>query len=344
MAKIPSTSYRNRRKQTMLSVLVCFISFAAKLSQADHRPHAGPINTLQQLDIIVPASPGGGLDMTAQAIQKMMLNANLAKTIELNHLPGQSGGLAIQHLISNSFSSTTPHNSSWMVQSTPIVLRGFTQRRTSYRQLVPLASVIGDYSILALRSGDALTSLNSVIKTIQEKPSDHKIIGGSTHGGLDHVIAAWILHKAKVDTRHIRYIPTQSGGQAVSRFLNGEGRILSASLSEVMEAYTAGKVRLIAISAPEKLSGVNAPTLTELGIPVVFSNWRGFFAAPQTDANTVHNFQHILQKLRHTKSWQSALSDHHWQDMLIYGKAFEDFLAAQERQFEEILRELGFIR
>ena len=61
----------------------------------------------------------------------------------------------------------------------------------------------------------------------------------------------------------------------------GEADLLSTGLGEVLSMYHAGQVRILGITAPNRVpEAPDVPTFTELGSPIVFNNWRGFFAAP----------------------------------------------------------------
>ena len=90
-----------------------------------------------------------------------------------------------------------------------------------------------------------------------------------------------------------------------------------------------------------RLPNVDAPTLTESGIDVVFSNWRGVIAPPGITPEERAAFIDDLARMRATPGWQAELQKNGWKDAFLPGDDFADFLVEQDRQVEAELRQLG---
>jgi putative tricarboxylic transport membrane protein len=150
---------------------------------------------------------------------------------------------------------------------------------------------------------------------------------------------------AGVDARSLRYLPYDGGGKAMLALLGGEIAVLCTGLGETAGYVASGDVRVLAVAAPER-SGLlpDAPTLTELGAPVVFANWRGLFAAPGTPAELALGEQAQIRAARQRPEWQRSLERYGWADLDLEGDAFQSFLAAQESELKRVLTGLGFIR
>ena len=98
---------------------------------------------------------------------------------------------------------------------------------------------------------------------------------------MDHLVAAYAFKQSGLDPKTVKYIPYNAGGHAMVGLLSGETQLLATGLSEAIHLSAQGEVRILAITAQERLPGLpELPTLVEQGVPAVFLNWRGFFRCP----------------------------------------------------------------
>ena len=109
--------------------------------------------------------------------------------------------------------------------------------------------------------------------------------------------------------------------------LSGETPLLSTGLGEVLEMSRSGQVRILAITAPERLAAApNVPTLTEMGNDTVFANWRGFFASPGISDEKVAQWNKVLSKMYKTDEWATVRDRNGWIDNYRADKDFYAFL------------------
>ena len=81
-----------------------------------------------------------------------------------------------------------------------------------------------------------------------------------------------------MDPTKVNYIAHSGGGEALSAILGGHVTAGISGYEEFAPQIAAGKLRALAISADERLPGIDVPTLKEQGIDVSLVNWRGLFA------------------------------------------------------------------
>ena len=98
---------------------------------------------------------------------------------------------------------------------------------------------------------------------------------------------------------------------------------LSAGVSgyaELAPDIEAGRLRLLAVSSPERIPGLDAAPLREQGLDVALLNWRGVFAPPGiTDAERERLVAAVDAMVR-SAEWQSLLRRHHWVDLYLSGR------------------------
>jgi putative tricarboxylic transport membrane protein len=108
-----------------------------------------------------------------------------------------------------------------------------------------------------------------------------------------------------------------------------------------IDQIKSGDIRVLATSGEERLEGVDAPTLQESNIDLVFSNWRGIVAPPGVSEEDKQKWIGALEKMHGTPEWQQALETNGWTDAFATGEEFSTFLKEQDERVANVLTELG---
>jgi putative tricarboxylic transport membrane protein len=295
---------------------------------------------VEDIHFLVPGGAGGGWDGTARGTGEALTESGLVGSATYENMSGGGGGKAIAHLIE------TDDGGMMMVNSTPIVIRSlqgvFPQ---SFRDLTPVAGTIGDYATLVVNTESEVAGFEDLVAAYQADQASVAIGGGSVQGGMDHLVAALVMKNAGADPASLKYIPYDTGGPAMAALLSGEIQALSTGLSEAIELARQGEVRILCITAPERVeAAADVPTCAEAGSEgTEFVNWRGFFAAPGIDDETVASYRAALEAMYDTEAWAEVRDRNGWVEIFNSGDDFTTFLEAQETQIGDLMRELGFL-
>lgn len=297
--------------------------------------------SIDSIHFLIPGGAGGGWDGTARGTGEALTKSGLIQTASYQNMSGGGGGKAIAHLIETADQS----HGTLMVNSTPIVVRSLTKVfPQSFRDLTPIAGTIADYGAFVVKADSAIKSWKDVVAGFRKNPRKMKFAGGSSKGSLDHLVPAAAIKAEGLDPKALRYIPYDAGGKAMAGLLSGEAQLLSTGLGEALEMSKAGQVRILAITAPERLKDApDVPTLVEMGNSTVFANWRGFFGAPGLSATQAKAYADLLGKMYDTPAWETVRSRNGWVNAFKAGPDFYSFLEDQEKQVGDLMRELGFL-
>ena len=303
---------------------------------------SAPSIAAERVHFLIPGGAGGGWDTTARGVGEALSRSGLVSVASYENLSGGNGGRAIAHLIE----TAGRQSDTLMISSSPIILRSLREIfPQSYRDLTPVASVIVDYGAFVVKNDSPYRTWQDVIDDFIKNPRRVNVAGGSSRGSMDHVVAALAFKKSGADPRKLKYIPYNAGGHAMVGLLSGETQLLSTGLSEAIALAEQGEVRILAMTAPERVPRIPAvPTLMEQGVPAEFSNWRGFFAAPGLTMGKRREFEELLKNLYATREWQSIRQSRGWTDFFIAGDAFVAFLADQEHELASLIAELGLAK
>ena len=301
---------------------------------------------IDKLHFVIGGGAGGGWDGTARGTGEALTKAGMLQSASFENMSGGGGGKALAYMI-----NTKPANTI-LVQSTPLVLRSITRHEgyvtgggsgvLSYKDVVPIAGVIGDYGAIAVAKDSPFQNFKDVVAAYKKDPSSVKMAGGSVRGSMDHLIGALAFQEAGADPNKVIYVPYDAGGKALAGLLSGETQIISTGLGELMGARD--QVRIVGITAPSRVSDApDVPTLKEQGYDVQFVNWRGFFGPPGMSNKDKKAIAKMLGDVQKTPEWEAVRKRNAWVNIYNPDKKFVKFLQTQTKEMTALMKKLGVI-
>ncbi len=299
---------------------------------------------MDKIHFVIGGGAGGGWDGTARGTGEALTKSGMLKSASFENMSGGGGGKALAFMI-----NTQPKNTV-LVQSTPLVLRSITRHKgyvsgsgvLSYKDVTPIAGVIGDYGAIAVAKNSPYMNFKDVVDAYKKDPKSIKMAGGSVRGSMDHLIGALAFQAAGANPNDVAYIPYDAGGKALAGLLSGETQIISTGLGELMGARD--QVRIIGITAPSRVADApDAPTLKEQGYDVQFVNWRGFFGPPNMSNKDKQALSTMLGKVMKTPEWEAVRKRNAWVNIYNSDKDFVKFLEKQTVEMTALMKKLGVI-
>ena len=299
---------------------------------------------IDKIHFVIGGGAGGGWDGTARGTGEALTKSGMLKSASFENMSGGGGGKALAFMI-----NTQPKNTV-LVQSTPLVLRSITRHKgyvsgsgvLSYKDVTPIAGVIGDYGAIAVAKNSPYMNFKDVVDAYKKDPKSIKMAGGSVRGSMDHLIGALAFQAAGANPNDVAYIPYDAGGKALAGLLSGETQIISTGLGELMGARD--QVRIIGITAPSRVADApDAPTLKEQGYDVQFVNWRGFFGPPNMSNKDKKALSKMLGKVMKTPEWEAVRKRNAWVNIYNSDKDFVKFLEKQTVEMTALMKKLGVI-
>lgn len=297
---------------------------------------------MDQIHFLIPGGAGGGWDGTARGVGEALKNSGLVETVTFENMSGGGGGKALNYIVENAQSN----EGTLMVHSTPIIVRALNKTvDMGYRDVTPVAGVIGDYAAIVVGKNSPYKSWDQLYAAFSENPRDVAIGGGSAPGSMDHLVPAAIMQEAGSDPLDMRYVAYDAGGKAMAGLLSGEIAALSTGLSEAIALADAGEVRILGVTAPKRVeAAADALTFKELGVDMEFVNWRGFFAAPGLPDEKRAEYATVLEEMMTTDAWATVRDRNGWIDIYNAGDDFTAYLQNQEADMQQLMQSMGFIQ
>jgi putative tricarboxylic transport membrane protein len=291
----------------------------------------------QHLRIIAPAAPGGGWDQTARVMQQALHSAGIVHTSSVENIPGAAGTIGLARFISAERGNGEALMASGLIMLGAIVTH---QSPVTLSDVTPIARLTGEYEAVVVPSTSPFRSLPDLIRAFREQPGSISWGGGSA-GGTDQILAGLIADAVGVSPRHVNYIAFSGGGESLSAIVGGQVTVGINGLAEFAAQIQAGTVRVLGISSPERIPGVDAPTLREQGVNVELENWRSVVAPPGITADERQRLERAVELMVRSAAWRDALARYRWNDRYLSGPAFARFVDDQESRVQAVLRTLG---
>ncbi|HEX5597482.1 MAG TPA: tripartite tricarboxylate transporter substrate binding protein [Micromonosporaceae bacterium] len=300
-------------------------------------PSTGEGGPVTGLRVMVPNSAGSGYDTTARTATKAMEDAGLARNIEVFNLAGAGGTVGLQRLVNEKGTDKL-----LMQMGLGVVGAAYTNKsKVTLQDTTPIARLIEEAEAIVVPKGSPYNTLQDLVAAWKANPGKVPVGGASNPGGPDHLTPMLLAKAVGVAPKDVNYVSYDGGGELLAGILGNKIAFGATGIGEIAEQAKAGEVKVLAVTSAERVDGVDAPTLKEHGIDLVFSNWRGLVAPPGLTAEQKQVLVDLVTKMHDSKEWKDALAAKGWTDAFQSGDEFATFLKAENDRVAGVLGELG---
>ncbi|MER5554270.1 tripartite tricarboxylate transporter substrate binding protein [Streptomyces sp. NPDC002793] len=289
------------------------------------------------LRFMVPNTPGGGYDITARTAAKNAEDAGLTHGIEVFNLPGAGGTVGVTRLAAE-------HGNGKLAMSMGLGVVGAVHTNkspTTLADTTPIARLTEEQDIVVVAKDSPYRTIDQLLTAWKKDPGKIPVGGGSSPGGPDHLAPMLMAKAAGIAPARVNYIPFDGGGELLASILGNKVGFGVSGVGEYLDQIEAGELRLLAVTGPERVPGLDAPTLREAGLDTEFTNWRGIVAPPGLSAAERDKLIGLVSELHDSKQWRDSMKKNGWDDAFLTGDDFGDFLDSQDRRVATVLEELG---
>ena len=146
--------------------------------------------------------------------------------------------------------------------------------------------------------------------------------------------------------KKLKIVSFNSAGDGTMAVMGGHVDMESAPASNVRDLLEAGKVRLLAISAPQRGRGVIAqvPTWKELGVNSANEVWRGVAGPKGLTAAQIAFWDDVLGKAAKSDEWRRELERAQIENIYRNSADTAKFWKQEYEEIKAILTEIGLAK
>lgn len=316
-----------RRMAGLLALALASLAASAALAQ-------------QELKIMAPAAPGGGWDQTARSMQGALMQSGIIRSVQVTNVNGAGGTIGLAQFVNGA-----KGDANQLMVNGLVMLGAILTNRSPVHldQVTPIARLTSEWLVIVVPTNSPLKTIGDLVAASKTEPAKVRFAGGSA-GGVDHIAAGLFTKATGADPKKLNYIPFSGGGEALASIIGGRVTAGISGYGEFEGQVKAGKLRILAVTSPKRLDGVDAPTLKESGIDLEIQNWRSVFAPPGISAEGKAALIETMTKLVKSPQWQDVLKQKDWDDAFLPGDQFAAFLKDEQTRVRAVLTEIGLVK
>src|SRR2546422_5656896 len=313
-------------RRTLVAAAAASVLPGALMAQGSDYPN-------RSIEVVVPASAGGGTDMLARAFSEAV-KKHLPQSMVVNNKPGASGAIGMGEMI-----NAKPDGYKLcmaIVEITILPHLGLT--KYTWEDFQPIARLNADPAAITVRADAPWNTIEEFLADSMKSTGAMKM-GNAGTGSIWHLAHAALEDKAGVK---FNPIPFQGAAPAVVALLGGHIDAVAVSPGEVAAHVAGGKLKTLAVMADQRIKGFEkVPTLKERKIDLSIGAWRGLAAPKGTPPEVMAILRAATRKAAEEPSLKESL------DKLNLGYAYADadaFRAAMQKDsdmFKQLIAKLG---
>jgi tripartite-type tricarboxylate transporter receptor subunit TctC len=320
-------------KRITLSALILPLSLSAL--------HAHAAYPERPIQMIVPWAAGGGTDSIARTIA-VALEQELGQPVNVVNRAG--GGSVVGHTV---LANAAPDGYTIGMMTGEISMmhwQGLTA--LDYADFTPIAQVNYDYAGVQVSAESPYASLGELIEAIRSQPEGTFKASGVGQGGIWHVAFGGMLVDQEIDPRAVRWIPSEGAAPAMVDLVAGGIDIAPTSVPEARAMIDAGRVKSLAIMAPERNPVFpDVPTLKEeINSNYTLGEWRGIGGPAGMDEEVVATLEAALENAFESDIYQDFMRQQGFGAVWRDSADFADFMQETDALMGNVVENLGLKR
>ena len=295
-------------------------------------------------ECIAPAKPGGGFDLTCKLAQTGLQNSKLLEApMRITYMPGGIGAVAYNTIIAN----RPAEGGTIVAYSGGSFLNLAIGKFGQYNEndVKWLAAVGADYGAIIVKADSPYNNLKDLIEATRKEPGKVVFGAGGSVGSQDWMKSALIAREAGIDPKRMRYVAFDGGGEAITALIGGHAHAYSGHASEVQGHLKGGRIKVLAILAPERLKGDLAaiPTAIEQGYNVDWTITRGFYMGPKVSDAEYQWWTAAFEKLQATPEFDKLRAERGLFPYNLTGAKLTAQVKNEVARYKVLAKELGLV-
>ncbi|CAN0303684.1 unnamed protein product [Phaeothamnion confervicola] len=302
----------------------------AALQTASAQPYPN-----RPIRLVIPVQPGSSTNDSIPRAFARQLSTSLGQQVVADNRPGASGQIA-----SEMVAKAAPDGYTLLVgYTTTLGIGPSVHAKLGYdpdKDLTPVARLFVSSYVIAVNSTVAATNLKELIELAKAKPGQLHFASAGT-GSTPHLCGELLKVMAGIDIVHIPY---KASGSAMTALAGNEAQIGCQAGGTLIPLIKAGKMRALAIAAPQRLaSSPELPTATESGLSgFEVQSWTGYMAPAKTPEPVIRRLYDEIGKIIETAEMKNFIFTQGAEPALMTPAAFGAYIKVERVKWAKVIK------
>jgi putative tricarboxylic transport membrane protein len=297
----------------------------------------------RNVEILVGSAPGGSNDNTARTMERALLGNKLVPTaITVLNRAGGGGGIAYTYV------SQKPGDAHYLyIGSSSLLTNHITGANVlNYTDFTPLAMLYEDHAVFMVAADSPIKTGKDLVERMKKDPRSLTVGFANAFGSSRHMAASMFMKALGGNARDLKPVVFKGSAEAITALLGGHIDWGVAGAVNAIAHVANGRMRVIAVAAPQRLGGPLsvAPTWRELGVDLVYGNWRGVIGPKGLTPAQVAFWESALRRMSQTPEWKADLEKNHWTEHFLTGAPLNREIEKEYGELKTALAELGLVK
>ncbi len=248
---------------------LCAASGAASAQTPD--PAQYPVKTVR---LVAPFSAGGALDMIARSTAESW-SRQFGQPFIVDNRAGAAGIIGSSYV-----AGSTPDGYTLLLGSTTTHgINPSLYKTISYSpgDFAPISLIATIPHVLVVNPALGVNSLPEFIEYVKANPN--ATFGSAGIGSPHHLVGEMLKGMIDVPLTHVPY---KGSAPALADLMGGQTTFVSVEYTAAASFIDSGRLKAIAIAAPERIPGIAVATYREQGLPLEVTAWYAVYAPAGT--------------------------------------------------------------
>jgi len=286
--------------------------------------------------IIVPATPGGGVDIIARALAQR-LTESWGQPVVVESRPGATGviGLeAVARAAPDGYTVLACTNAMLTISPYLFPQAGYDP----VRDLAPVTLAASSPFLLVVHPSLPAKSVKELIAFARSHPGQLNY-SSSGNGSATHMAGVLFDHMAGVKTVHVPY---KGSSPAITDLLAGHIQMRFAAFVPILPHVRAGKLRALAVSGPRRFEQMpDVPTVMETVPGYTSDIWYGVLVPGATPAPLIARLNAEIVRHLQSAEFRARLAADGSEPIANSPSEFAAVIQADVQRWSKLIRETG---
>lgn len=294
---------------------------------------AGAAYPERPVRMIVGQAAGGASDIIAR-VYAQALAAELGQHVVVDNRSG-AGGIIGAQLVAQA----APDGYTLLLGTNgPIAIAPHMMVKVGYdpaRDFAPVALFSQVPYIMVVHPSVQANTLGELVALAKARPGQLQF-GSSGLGGTPHLCVELLKVLTGIDLLHVPY---RGGAPAQIDLVAGRVQIYCAGFPGLLPHVRSGKLRALAITAPERAKLMpQLPTSAQAGVPGFEVNaWNGVLAPAKTPPAVIARLYEATVKLSDRADYQKDLEARGVEKLVLGPKEFAAYIRAESEKWRKVV-------